>query len=62
MNNWPIIVTKKKIAENTVANSLAAWLPFDQLSCKFENIGGATPAPKPPARTSLAVGLVIVSS
>ena len=37
---------KKKVTENTVASSLAAWLTFDQLSCKFENIGGCdTPTP-----------------
>ena len=29
-----------KVTENTVANSLSAWLPFDQLFCKYENIGG----------------------
>ena len=40
---------KHKITEITVANSLAAWLPFDQLFCKFENIGGrdAPYAPQP---------------
>ena len=37
----------KKVTENTVANSLAAWLPFDQLSCKFENIRGAWSRPHP---------------
>ena len=33
-----------------MANSLAAWLTFDQLSCKFENFkGGAIPPHAPPS-------------
>ena len=45
LTNWPpTIVTKlllaKKVTDETVTNPLAAWLTFDQLSCKFENIGG----------------------
>ena len=36
----------KKVPETTVAKSLPAWLPFDhsfdQLSCKFDDIGSAT--------------------
>ena len=32
----------KNVTENTVANSIAAWLPIYQLSCKFENIGEPT--------------------
>ena len=38
---WPIdqLLLLKKLTENTVANSLAAWLHFDQLSCKFEILG-----------------------
>ena len=40
--------------ENTVANSLAAWLTFDQLSCKFENIRGSVTLPHAPIGTSLA--------
>jgi len=32
--------------------SLAAWLPFNHLSCKFENIGDVTP-PGLPVGTSL---------
>ena len=31
---------KKKVTENSVANSLAAWPTFDQLSWKLEDIGG----------------------
>ena len=42
---------QKKVTENTVANSLAACLTFDQLSCKFENIGGLG-APMPPSAHS----------
>jgi len=34
-----LLLKKEKVTENTVATSLAAWLPFDQLSCEFENIG-----------------------
>ena len=44
-----LLLKKKevKVTENTVDNPLAAWLPFlDQLSCKFENIGGRN-APTP---------------
>ena len=37
----------KKFPENTVANSLAVWLTFEQHSCKFENIGGGRDAPRP---------------
>jgi len=41
LTNWPTIVTKKEnLRENSVANSLAAWLPFDQLPCKFEKLEG----------------------
>ena len=44
---WPIdqllLLKTNKITEVTVANSLPAWLPIDQLFCKFENIGGMTP-------------------
>ena len=40
---WPtdqlLLLKKKKVTQNTSANSLAAWLIFHQLSCKFENIG-----------------------
>ena len=36
----------KKITENTMANSLAALLTFDQLSCNFEDIGDVSP-PRP---------------
>ena len=42
-------LNKEKVTENTVVTSLAAWLPFDQLSCKFENIGERD-APTPPNR------------
>jgi len=31
--------------ENTVANYIAAWLTFEQLSCKFENVRSPTPLP-----------------
>ena len=30
----------KKVTENTVGNSLAAWLTFDELSCKFDTTRG----------------------
>ena len=33
------------VPENTVAISLLAGLPSDQLSSKFEDIGGDTPTP-----------------
>ena len=51
--SWPAIVTKtKKVPGNTVAKSLQVWLLFDQLSCKFENVGGCD-APGPPVGSSL---------
>ena len=34
LTNWPTIVIKKNGTENTIANSLAAWLTFEKLSCK----------------------------
>ena len=43
MTNSPAIVTKKKVTENAVAKSLAAWLTSDLLSGKFENYGGIMP-------------------
>jgi len=58
LTNWPTIVTKKEnLRENSVANSLAAWLPFDQLPCKFENIGGGVTPRRLPVGTSLATPL-----
>jgi len=42
----------KKVTENSVANPLATQLTFDQLACKFENIGGGRDAP---IGTSLSV-------
>ena len=32
--------TKRKVTENAVTLSLAAWLTFDQHSCNFDNVGG----------------------
>ena len=43
-----ILLLKEMVTENIVANSFAAWLTCDQLSCKFENIGGHNP-PLPPS-------------
>ena len=57
VTNWPTTVTKlllnKKVTEYTVGNPLATWLTFDQLSCKFENIGGGHDAPSTPASAHL---------
>ena len=39
-----------------MANPIAAWLTFDQLSCKFENIGGRL-APMPPSQHPCLKGL-----
>jgi len=46
--------------ENTVANLLGAWLTFDQLSCKFENIGGRD-ASHAPIGTSLTAFITIIT-
>ena len=43
---------EKRVTENTVTNSPAAWLTFDQISCILEDIGGAMP-PTHPISTSL---------
>ena len=42
-----LLLLKKKVTVNTVAKVLAASLTFDQLSCKFDNIGGARRPPWP---------------
>ena len=39
-------LTKYCYSEIIVSNSLPAWLPFDQLFCKFESIGASRP-PRP---------------
>ena len=46
LTNWPTIVTKNKGHRNTVANSFAAWLTLDQLSCKILNIDGVQAPPR----------------
>ena len=41
LTNLPTIVTtNRKVTENTVVNSLAAWLTFDQLVVNLKVIGG----------------------
>ena len=45
LTKLPTICTKKKLTKNAVANSPAAWLNFDQLSCKFDYIGGVKNPP-----------------
>jgi len=42
-----LLLKKEKVTENTVTTSLAAWLPFDQISCEFENIGVDAMPPLP---------------
>ena len=68
---WPtdqlLLLRKKKVTENTIANSLAAWLPFDQLSCKFDNIRGVRRPHTPnrhvpgyiPKREALGVSCIV---
>ena len=55
---------KKMVAENTITNSLAPWLPFDQFSCKFENIVGGRDASYDPNRhiSATVKARVVVSS
>ena len=46
MTNWTAIVSLKKGHTKycgQLSCSMVAWLTFDQLSCKFENIGGQCP-------------------
>ena len=53
---WPIdqlLLLKRKVTENTVANSLAAWLTFNQLSCNGNGGHDAPHAPYAPIGTSL---------
>jgi len=47
-----MLLLKKKKAPEILAKSLQAWLLFDQLSCKFEDIGGRD-APHTPIGRSL---------
>ena len=46
MSNGAIVVTNSLLKEKRWPTLLAAWLTFEQVSCKFENIGGVTP-PRP---------------
>ena len=55
LTNWPTIVTNLLLKEKKVHKKilwrnflLPAWLTFDQLSYKFENIRGARRPPTPP--------------
>ena len=50
---YQLLLLKKKVEENAVANSLAACLTFDQLAGKFENISGSVTSPRYAIRTSL---------
>ena len=49
---YQLLSLKNKVMEDTVTNSLAAWLTFDQISSNFERIG-VRDAPRAPTSTSL---------
>ena len=53
--NRQTIVADKKVTKNAVAKSPAAWLPFDQVSGKFENIGRRHTPASPGRQGSLGV-------
>ena len=62
LTNWPSIITRlllKKTQKVLVVNPLPAWLTFDQIACKFENIGGAWRPSLPLIGTSLSLSFAI---
>ena len=52
LTNWPNLVTKKDVLENTLASSLVAWLTFTSAFAILTILGGAMPFP--PQRTPSA--------
>ena len=47
------LLLEKKVTENTVTISLAAWPNFDELFCIFETVEGRHAPPTPQISTEL---------